>query len=246
MQNHIESLPSGLEAMYDRMLSHLESKMNSAERTGKLVISLLLHGKSPISTQEIYNMLAPVMRSRSELKAIDDNTIQDNCGGFVEIDSEKNIRFIHQSARAFLASKPSIQKIPLPAQYQSADEHNNHFLELSSDDEKSITAASDTDETTSRHSWSSHPFSSGDSATSQSSVFSQLETVTAQFARMFANDQDLRPLILETLKKQGIAGFENTFSSLLSGYSKCLQLIAKAPSEQVAALMAGQKTHVIA
>lgn len=70
--------------------------------------------------------------------------------------------------------------------------------------------------------------------------------MTDQFARIFAADKDLRPIILEDLDKQGLAGFEQAFSNLLRGYSKGLQLLAKAHSEQVAARMAGQQTRIIA
>ena len=70
--------------------------------------------------------------------------------------------------------------------------------------------------------------------------------MTDQFASLFAADKDLRPIILETLDQNGLAGFKQAFSNLLREYSKGLQLIAKAPSEQVAALIAGQHTRFIA
>lgn len=168
------------------------------------------------------------------------------------------LRFIHNSAKEFLASNTHFKEVDLPAwaeniaerqvPSQEAQKHYDAHFSPSSSEAFVSVRDNDTEDTASRSSWSSSVFSNASSTSSQSSIFSQLGTVTDQFARLFATHQDLRPIILESLDKQGIAGFEHSFSKLLRDYSRELQLIAKgsAPSEQVAALMVGQRTRVIA
>lgn len=250
MQRCIESTPVGVEAMYDRLLSQMiEDAKDGKQSIGKIAISILLHSDRSVDTTVICGMLDAVLHSQDSPKEMALNTeiVVVECGGFVEAEpSRRYLRFIHQTAREFLKSKTLFQGVTLPAWPQSTVEHDHQSFEPINYDDVRSSLASDTDETASRVSWSSNPFSSASSMSSQSSIFSQLETVTDQFARMFAADENLRSIILESLDKQGLAGFEQVFSNLLRGYSKGLQLIAKAPSEQVAALMAGQQTRVIA
>ena len=245
------STPLALEALYDRLLSQMEDAMDGNQSIGKLAISILLQADRSVATTEICSILDPVLHSQLSPKrtTLDTEALVEECGGFVEAEpSGRYLHFIHHTAREFLKSKTLFQSVTLPAWPQSITEHEHEHRssEFISYDAEGLPSASDTDETASQVSWSSNPFSSASSISSQSSIFSQLETVTDQFARMFAADKDLRPIIFESLDTQGLAGFEQAFSTLLRGYSKGLQVLAKAPSEQVAALMAGQQTRVIA
>jgi hypothetical protein len=51
---------------------------------------------------------------------------------------------------------------------------------------------------------------------------------------------------LDIAERQGAAGFERIFSLEPKAFSVDLQSIAKAPSQKIAALMAGQRTREIA
>ena len=81
----------------------------------------------------------------------------------------------------------------------------------------------------------------------ETSVSSQPESVTGQFAILFTNNPVLRPIILNKLEMWGVAGFEHTFIELLRLYSQDLcDLSLEGPQGEIAAVMACQRTRGIA
>ncbi|KAL9121975.1 MAG: hypothetical protein Q9187_001474, partial [Circinaria calcarea] len=260
MQMSIDSMPVGMHGLYGRLLSQMEDAVDSQRTIGKLTIAILLKADGAVSFTETCGMLKRALQYRTSPEtSLDSATIMEACGGFVLLEPSKGyLRFIHNSAKEFLATNLHFKEVDLPplagniaerqVSSQEAQKHYDAHVSRSSSIAFGSVYDNDTEETASRGSWSSSVFSNASSTSSQSSIFSQLETVTDQFARLFATHQDLRLIILESLNKQGIAGFEHSFSRLLRDYSRELQLIAKgnAPSEQVAALMVGQRTRDIA
>lgn len=254
MKMSIESMPVDLQDLYNRLLNQMEGAIESQKRIGKLTIAVLLKADGPVSFTKVCGMLNMAFESQigSEI-SLDTANILEACGGFVFIEpSGSRLRFIHQTAKDFLVASTHFKDVDISTWAENIPDRQalSQEAQFSPSSSKVFVPVHDSDaeETTSRDSWSSDVFSNASSTSSQSSLFSQLETVTDQFAKLFATHEDLRPIILESLDKQGIAGFEHFFSKLLREYSRELQLIAKrgAPSEQVAALMVGQRTRVIA
>lgn len=254
MEESINTMPVELYHLYDRLLRRMEAAIDDQKRLGKLTIVILLKAVMPVSFSAICGMLKTALQSQKSFEvSLNTATLIEACGGFVFVESpEADLFFIHFTAREFLASKAQFMEVDLPARAKNISERqgpfqkartsfNAYFLSLFTK-AMGYVSENEMEETASRGSQSWIVL-----ANEPGPIFSQMESVTDQFAKLLATRKDLRPTILECLEKQGVASFKHSFSKLLQDYSRELQLIAEGigPSEQVAALMVGQRIRAI-
>lgn len=237
MQKSLQTLPQTLLGVYERMWLEVEDAEENQRLLAESVMALLFLAGQSLPESRVRTILARLpVRNELEIVEWDRETLIESCGGFVMVDYfGEGFCFIHYTVQEFLMDKDIFEGLDRTTMLQQLQD-----IQIASYVDFEI------DDTSSSASWSSTPFSEMSSASSQSSISAQLETVTEQYAGLFAGHKDLRPLIFDCLDKFGIAGFEQTFSALLKKFSKHLQTIAKAPSQQVAALKAGQRTQDIA
>jgi hypothetical protein len=112
--------------------------------------------------------------------------------------------------------------------------------------EYSRDAGNDDSDSASVKSWSSSILSNRSETSPQTSILSQLDSVTDQYANLFAHHERSRPVILACLGRLGVTGFEHEFADALIAYSADLRRLARTGSQNIAAIMAGQKTRTIA
>jgi hypothetical protein len=246
MKQSLEFVPHGLFELYENIWRKLQDQDEKEVQRIEYLLAILIIAQKPVEISEIESVVKTL---QGEDLPFDGSKWSLYSTSFVEVDLEDRVQFIHFTVEEFLLSKDILGRIdadairlllsplhrPVQAQLSTPESEVN----LQHDDD-------DFDDTASRNSWSSRSFSAVSSKSSQSSVFSKLETVTDQYAQLFADHPDTSHLIVKILGAIGRSGFELFFSDILIQYSNELQVIAKTGSEQVAALMAGKNTRTIA
>lgn len=238
--------------IWQRLVNQERGNMQFIEKT----IALLLLAEGPLHYEDFQIVLEDLDRKDSSFTS---GHWSLSVNPFICVDPQDGqIQFIHFSVREFMMSKNILERVntdilalSLKQKHQRTRESDKllwHETEIPEATSEVITQNDiyDSDDATSVASWSSTGFSRASSTSTQSSIFLQLETVTEQYAQLFAEHNETGPLIIKILGITGRYGFEAFFSELLVQYSKNLQAIAKTGSEQVAALMAGTKTSNIA
>ena len=187
--------------------------------------------------------------------------IEELCGGFVSIEpATEQIRLAHFSVQEYLLNSDSLKRLavteasdenasPIRSDGQADRDQTDRLPSLVpqwSSIEYSHDAGSDDSDSASVKSWSSSVLSHRSETSSQASILSQLVSVTDQYANLFAHHERSRPVILACLGRLGVTGFEHEFADTLIAYSADLRRLARTGSQNIAAIMAGQKTRTIA
>jgi hypothetical protein len=224
--------------------------LEQAQRIKEVIVSLLLaqepiHGSDLVAI--IHELDCETNSARAERWTLSSNP-------FVVVDQKNMVQFIHYSMEEFLQSKNIFEAVDrdvlahlLKLKLQRTEKASQRvsckaeFPEIPKE-QFAQDKATDLDDTTSITSWPSSVFSTTSSRSSQTSVISQLESVTEQYAELFT-DHTTGTLIVEILGAVG--GLD--LSSYFLAYSFNIQgNCGILGSEQVAALTAGQKTSIIA
>ncbi len=97
VESSLMELPSGMEALYNRMATSVESHQHHAnQRLGRDILSWATCAQRLLSVEE----LGDALDSGGVLDI--HRTIGDLCGGFVVVDQEGRITLIHETAREYL------------------------------------------------------------------------------------------------------------------------------------------------
>ena len=97
VEKALQHLPAGMEALYDRMASSVQSQPNSNDRRlGLSILEWAVCARRVLSVEELSDGL-----DNNDLLGIR-RTIGDLCGGFVVVDAEAKVSLIHETARQYL------------------------------------------------------------------------------------------------------------------------------------------------
>ncbi|KAI3541456.1 NACHT and WD domain-containing protein [Colletotrichum filicis] len=106
VQNALEDLPSGMEALYDRMAQSVKSKPSvEGQRLGEAILNWATCTQRPLTLDE----LCAALRKDGLIEK--SRTIVDLCGGFVTIDREDCVAMIHETARQYLTRKKTLSPV---------------------------------------------------------------------------------------------------------------------------------------
>ncbi|KAL2129154.1 hypothetical protein VTI74DRAFT_8160 [Chaetomium olivicolor] len=98
VEKALTELPSGMEALYDRMALSVKAASNASNRTlGQAILGWATCAHRLLSAEELKDALG----NDSDLLEIH-RTITDLCGGFVAVDHEGKVAMIHETAREYL------------------------------------------------------------------------------------------------------------------------------------------------
>lgn len=93
----LKDLPSGMEALYNRMAMSVQTQPNmSDQKLGASILGWATCAKRPLSVEELIDAL-----ENDGLLEIE-RAIGDLCGGFVVVDNDGKVAMIHQTAREYL------------------------------------------------------------------------------------------------------------------------------------------------
>lgn len=105
VENAMEYLPSGMEALYDRMsLSIQAQEKESDRRLGHDILGWTACAQRPMSVEELGDALA----NNGVLEI--HRTISDLCGGFVTVDNEGKVAMVHETAREYLTRRSDSER----------------------------------------------------------------------------------------------------------------------------------------
>ncbi|KFX99301.1 hypothetical protein V490_01847 [Pseudogymnoascus sp. VKM F-3557] len=100
VEDALQQLPSGMEALYDRMTISVQAQLNPNDRKlGESIIGWVTCAQCPLTVEELGNALG----SNGLLDIY--RTIGDLCGGFIVVDKEGKVAMIHETAREFLTQR---------------------------------------------------------------------------------------------------------------------------------------------
>ncbi|KAL2022188.1 hypothetical protein VTK56DRAFT_6017 [Thermocarpiscus australiensis] len=102
VENALTELPSGMEALYDRMSVAVEAAGNASNRKlGQTILGWATCARRLLTVEEVGDALG------HDAGVLDiHRTIADLCGGFVTVDHEGRVAMIHETAREYLARGP--------------------------------------------------------------------------------------------------------------------------------------------
>ncbi|KFX99172.1 hypothetical protein O988_04014 [Pseudogymnoascus sp. VKM F-3808] len=97
VENALQQLPSGMEALYDRMAISVQTQLNPSDRKlGESIIGWATCAQRLLTVEELSNALG----NYGLLEIY--RTIGDLCGGFIVVDKEGKVAMIHETAREYL------------------------------------------------------------------------------------------------------------------------------------------------
>ncbi len=98
VENALTELPSGMEALYDRMALSVETASHASNRKlGQVILGWAACAQRLLTVDELGDALG------SEVGVLEiHRTIADLCGGFVAVDQEGRASMIHETAREYL------------------------------------------------------------------------------------------------------------------------------------------------
>ncbi|KAI0529825.1 hypothetical protein GGR58DRAFT_525850 [Xylaria digitata] len=100
VERAMDYLPSGMEALYDRMSFSIQSQAKESDRRlGRDILGWTCCAQRPLRIEELSDSLAN--------KGVLDihRTIGDLCGGFVTVDHEGKVAMVHETAREYLIGR---------------------------------------------------------------------------------------------------------------------------------------------
>ena len=113
LNNTLDEMPNGMEAMYKRMEASISQLSKMADKEmAKTVLSWATYGKRPLHIDELSRVLQPRFPSLLNLR----NSINQVCGHFVTVDASDRVALIHLTARDYLRSS---SKLPFPFENHS-------------------------------------------------------------------------------------------------------------------------------
>ncbi|MCJ1434903.1 hypothetical protein MMC27_004273 [Xylographa pallens] len=254
MQQTLLIMPRELKDVYNGMLLEISRNQEQFD-LARQVFQALLFAKVPISVDNLMGTDRTILVDLEDIDVYRSkiDTIVARCGGFIRIEPSTNIvQFTHQTAREFLLTSDNLKRLADSETQNDMNEPAAHDSELlislrhkplieNTEDGGSIDLDS-----ASVKSWSSSILSEVSDTSSQTSIMSQMRSVCDQYADIFAHNDRCRPVILACIERLGVTGFEHLFADALKTYSADLQSHAKTGSQQIAAIMAGQRTQVTA
>ncbi|KAI0467756.1 hypothetical protein F4859DRAFT_492567 [Xylaria cf. heliscus] len=100
VEDAVKQLPSGMEALYDRMSFSIQSRAKESDRQlGGDILGLVACAQRPMGVEELSDALA-----NTGILEIH-RTIADLCGGFVTVDNEGRVAMVHETAREYLTRR---------------------------------------------------------------------------------------------------------------------------------------------
>ncbi|KAI1358904.1 WD40 repeat-like protein [Xylaria arbuscula] len=97
VEGAMDHLPSGMEALYDRMSFSVQSQEKESDRRlGRDILGWTCCAQRPLKIEELTDALA----NKGVLEI--HRTIGDLCGGFVTVDNEGKVAMVHETAREYL------------------------------------------------------------------------------------------------------------------------------------------------
>ncbi|KAI0406220.1 hypothetical protein F4802DRAFT_559828 [Xylaria palmicola] len=115
VDNAMDYLPSGMEALYDRMSFSIQSQAKEGDRRlGRDILGWTCCAQRPMRVEELSDALA----NNGVLEI--HRTIGDLCGGFVTVDHEGKVAMVHETAREYLTRR-SDQERPLVIDQKSTN-----------------------------------------------------------------------------------------------------------------------------
>ncbi|KAL6808092.1 WD40 repeat-like protein [Trichoderma sp. SZMC 28015] len=100
VKNALMELPSGMEALYDRMASSVQSQKSAGDRRlGQSILNWATCARRLLSVEELGDALG-----NDGLLEIH-RAVSDLCGGFVIVDHEGKVTMIHETAREYLTKR---------------------------------------------------------------------------------------------------------------------------------------------
>jgi WD40 repeat protein len=98
VENALTELPSGMEALYDRMALSVEAESNANNRKlSQTILGWATCAQRLLKVEEVADVLG------NEAGVLElHRTIADLCGGFVAVDHEGRVAMIHETAREYL------------------------------------------------------------------------------------------------------------------------------------------------
>lgn len=253
MQAALASLPRELSSIYDRLWLGIETLSPPQKQRTKTALAVLMY-RSPLPVSFVNEIILQLHEDIQQTGEDDlaTHTAQDWLNTRFMQTNDGNVGLIHATVREYLNRNESSLGLSV-AQLNRLPElllqHEINFPERNDEaapkQHIGIQPIVDSEDNESVVSFTSSILSTITSNSSQTSIFSQLETVSEQFARLFTGNPQANSLILRLLDTSGIAGFEQFFAELLIQYSNDLQAIASTGAEKVASVMAGERTHLI-
>ncbi|KAI1087197.1 hypothetical protein F5B19DRAFT_497604 [Rostrohypoxylon terebratum] len=97
VEKALEELPSGMEALYQRMAASVQSQQNTSDRNlGLSILGWVTCARRLLSVDE----LGDALEDDGVLEI--HRTVGDLCGGFVAVDQESKVALTHETAREYL------------------------------------------------------------------------------------------------------------------------------------------------
>ncbi|KAI0457259.1 hypothetical protein F5B21DRAFT_464875 [Xylaria acuta] len=108
VEDAINYLPSGMEALYDRMSLSIQSRAKESDRQlGSDILGWTACAQRPMRVEELSDALA-----NNGILEIH-RTIGDLCGGFVTVDNEGRVTMVHETAREYLTRRSDGERPPV-------------------------------------------------------------------------------------------------------------------------------------
>ncbi|KAK8138008.1 NACHT and WD domain-containing protein [Apiospora sp. TS-2023a] len=122
IQEALQELPRGMEAIYDRMASNIVSKQSNAAKN--LSIKILQTLSCAFRTLKVSELPAALGEWSTDMLDLP-RTVMDLCGDFVVVDNDGNATLLHLTARDYLVDETTKNR-PLCISKESA--HKDMFL----------------------------------------------------------------------------------------------------------------------
>ncbi|KAI8955156.1 hypothetical protein F4801DRAFT_529818 [Xylaria longipes] len=108
VEDALNHLPSGMEAVYDRMSLSIQSRAKESDRQlGGEILGWATCAQRPMRVEELSDALA-----NNGILEIH-RTISDLCGGFVTVDNEGRVAMVHETAREYLTGRNAGEHPPV-------------------------------------------------------------------------------------------------------------------------------------
>lgn len=115
VENALMELPSGMEALYDRMALSVEAASEANRKLGRTILGWTTCAQRLLSVEELSDALG-----NDGMLEIH-RTIADVCGGFITVDHEGKAAMIHETAREYLTRRTE-QYRPLTINIKSTND----------------------------------------------------------------------------------------------------------------------------
>ena len=116
LQEVLNGIPTGMEALYRRMESSISSLTRASDLSlARKILTWTTYAKRPLSKDELLSILEPEFPSINDLS----HSINQVCGHFAMIDRSDRICLVHQSAREYLTHTSNL---PFDLDSRSANE----------------------------------------------------------------------------------------------------------------------------